>query len=78
MADLTQELEGELAASFSFFDAAFEGLAFLGWSRLAFDHNLLLAYDDETRKKPWDQGGLAPISDDGRFSFLYDVDNKTT
>ena len=53
MAGLTQELEGGLAASFSFFDAAFEGLAFLGgWSRLAFDRNLLLAYDNETRKKP--------------------------
>ena len=37
MAGLTQELEGGLAASFSFFDAAFEGLAFLGWSWFAFD-----------------------------------------
>ena len=37
MAGLTQELEGGLAASFSFFDAAFEGRAFLGWSWLAFD-----------------------------------------
>ena len=71
MAGLTQELEGGLAASFSFFDAAFEGLAFLGgWSRLAFDRNLLLAYDNETRKKPWDRGGLAPISDDGAVFFL--------
>ena len=52
MAGLTQELEGGLAASFSFFDAAFEGRAFLGWSRLAFDRSLLLAYDNETRKKP--------------------------
>ena len=52
MAGLTQELEGGLAASFSFFDAAFEGRAFLGGSRLAFDRSLLLAYDNETRKKP--------------------------
>ena len=52
MAGLTQELEGGLAASFSFFDAAFEGRAFLGWSQLAFDRSLLLAYDNEKRKKP--------------------------
>ena len=70
MAGLTQELEGGLAASFSFFDAAFEGRAFLGWSWLAFDRNLLLADDNETRKKPWDRGGLAPISDDGVVFFL--------
>ena len=76
MAGLTQELEGGLAASFSFFDAAFEGRAFLGF---AFDRNLLLDYDNETCKKLWDRGDLAPISDDGVrwFSFLYDVDNKT-
>ena len=49
MAGLTQELEGGLAASFSFFDAAFEGRAFLGF---AFDRNLILADDNETRKKP--------------------------
>ena len=70
MADLTQELEQELAASFSFFDAAFEGLAFLGWSRLAFDRNLLLSDDNETRNEPWDRGDLAPISDDGVVFFL--------
>ena len=71
MAGLTQELEGGLAASFSFFDAAFEGLAFLGgWSRLAFDRNLLLSADNGTCKKPWDRGDLAPISDDGVVFFL--------
>ena len=70
MAGLTQELEGGLAASFSFFDAAFEGRAFLGWSWLAFDRNLLLSDDNETCKKPWDPGSLAPISDDGVVFFL--------
>ena len=70
MAGLTQELEGGLAASFSFFDAAFEGRAFLGWSQLAFDRNLLLSDDNGTRKKPWDRGDLAPISDDGVVFFL--------
>ena len=70
MAGLTQELEGGLAASFSFFDAAFEGQAFLGWSWFVFDRNLLLADDNGTRKKPWDQGDLAPISDDGVVFFL--------
>ena len=70
MAGLTQELEGGLAASFSFFDAAFEGRAFLGWSWLAFDRNLLLADDNGTRKEPWDRGDIAPISDDGVVFFL--------
>ena len=63
MAGLTQELEGGWAASFSFFDAVFEGRAFLGWLWLAFD-------DNETRKKPWDRGGLASISDYGVVFFL--------
>ena len=67
MAGLTQELEGGLAASFSFFDAAFEGRAFLGF---AFDRNLILADDNGTRKKPGDRGYLAPISDDGVVFFL--------
>ena len=70
MAGLTQELEGGLAASFSFSDAAFEGQAFLGWLWLAFDCNLHLSDDNKTRKKPWDRGGLAPISDDGVVFFL--------
>ena len=46
MAGLTQELEGGLAASFSFFDAAFEALAFLEWSWFTFDCILLLDDDN--------------------------------
>ena len=46
MAGLTQELEGGLAASFSFFDAAFVALAFLGWSWFTFDCILLLDDDN--------------------------------
>ena len=70
MAGLTQELEGGLAASFSFFDAAFEGRAFLWCSWFAFDRNLLLADDNETHNEPWNRADLAPISDDEVVFFL--------